>query len=688
MEFLDNEDEEPERFYVQVCTTVVGCNHAAAERGDDNKVTFEDRQLVYLVQHGAGLRVEDEAGNVAGNLPTNVGRHISKFLRNFPSMKPEAILSLKNRKSGRKRNDTQYKMPVCIAFCGRESDVGEDGESLKESLRVMMEDPLDTQMNDYENDSQENVTLRSLKDLKKEIEKGRREWDQAQRGGQKAPYWSSISTRFGEKWVPVGYYDTELLPRGAVLDIVEAPAGGIVVEDFDEKAYEQYLKKAQQGRLVFGDDGGQVISPVVEAAKGTVKKLPKFKNSQDAWSDLYNSMKDLAKMQPAEQPAAVVSNMYPHQLIGLVWVRQMERERTVEQVMTETKAKSALFWECKKVKKIKTFINEITNRSIPVEGAEAGDVPQYPRGGMLCDDMGLGKTLTLLSQVVSDPKPPGSNGLGTIIVCPVSVISSWVKQIQTHTPSLTICEYHGANRTLRLDTDVVITSFQTVLTSQDEICQHQYHRLIIDEAHEIRNRKAKKSEAVSSLAQQCSIVWAVTGTPIQNSVEDLYAFARVLKLHPFDDWTYFNSGILRPARRKGGDGLGKLVMLMKPFILRRTKDMKDKKGKPLVDLPKKTSEIIEIPLNAEDKKQYKEMWEMAKFDAMSGGQKNFGWKALVAIGSRIVIEWNIQHNYSSGIQNRIRHLKFSIKFHNFVNFYRSLSTVLPQPRPPPTRLER
>ena len=394
----------------------------------------------------------------------------------------------------------------------------------------------------------------------------------------------------------------EKLTANAVLDFVVAPEGGILMEDFGERAYKEL------------DGAPRFDCPIIQAEKREKAKEPP-KEEKAYFQDLYASK--LSNIQPAAQPPKVITTMRRHQLVGLTWIRKMERERTVKDVMAETKKPSALFW---KKKGSKEWENVMTNNVV-------SEPPQYPRGGMICDEMGLGKTLQMLA-AVTDPRPKGV--LGTVIVVPVSVLSAWVSQVEEHVPHLKICQFHGQNRKLDTKADVILTSYETLKASKAEFCSKKWHRLVIDESHELRNFKAKKFIACAELSKKCNIVWVVTGTPIQNSAKDLFSACALLKLAPFDEWSYFNRCILRCCK-KGGDGMQKLVTLLSPFVLRRRKTDKGPDGKPIVDLPAKTTSLEYVEMSKQDRIAWDALWSFTKTDVNDGGAQKVAARALVGI---------------------------------------------------------
>jgi len=145
-----------------------------------------------------------------------------------------------------------------------------------------------------------------------------------------------------------------------------------------------------------------------------------------------------------------------------------------------------------------------------------------PKGGFLCDEMGLGKTVQLLATMLGNPKTR------TLLVVPKSIITQWAEEIARFAPNLSVCVFDGPNRRYDAKKDIVIAPYS--LLSSNDVTLHmvQWNRVILDEAHEIRNKKSKLFKSVCQLKTQ--IKWIVTGTPVFNSMEDFVSLCAFLGL--------------------------------------------------------------------------------------------------------------------------------------------------------------
>ncbi|KAH8360101.1 hypothetical protein KR093_010807, partial [Drosophila rubida] len=261
---------------------------------------------------------------------------------------------------------------------------------------------------------------------------------------------------------------------------------------------------------------------------------------------------------------------------------------------------------------------------------------QRPRGGILADDMGLGKTLTMISLVIAsktrrsggadassdeddevDVGKKGKSGWrskgrkghhigGTLVVCPASLLRQWEGEVgsKMSSPRLTVYVHHGANRessAKQLATyDMVVTTYNLVARDDKDkgaLYGIKWQRIILDEAHVVRNHKAQCSVAVSVLRGKFR--WALTGTPIQNKGLDVYALLKFLRCSPFDDLATWKTWI----ENKNSGGEERLNLLMKSLMLRRTKAQLQLDGK-LNSLPKKEIRLIEMSLDTEEMNVY------------------------------------------------------------------------------------
>ncbi|KAJ3013444.1 UNVERIFIED_CONTAM: hypothetical protein HDU68_000697 [Siphonaria sp. JEL0065] len=272
------------------------------------------------------------------------------------------------------------------------------------------------------------------------------------------------------------------------------------------------------------------------------------------------------------------------------------------------------FWKYEK--KTKHYVNICTNSAVFAP-------PTLARGGILADDMGLGKTLQIISLICSNPSGEGiaakpvptspNYSKTTLIICPLSVISNWVDQFKQHTSSDSISVYvfHGKDRntspSFLAECDVVVTTYNMLAQAdvgyKTGLHKIKWRRVVLDEGHIIRNRNSKQTKAIVALDAERHLV--VSGTPIQNSVEDLYSLMWFMKFAPFSDHDWFNRLLTRPLRQNTDIGKNTLKLFMSQCCLRRNKGMTFN-GLPILSLPPCNTYLHSIDFKYEDeKKAYK-----------------------------------------------------------------------------------
>jgi SNF2 family DNA or RNA helicase len=236
----------------------------------------------------------------------------------------------------------------------------------------------------------------------------------------------------------------------------------------------------------------------------------------------------------------------------------------------------------------------------------ASNKGSVPKGGILADDMGLGKTLQSISLILTNPKPKDDNVMAkrkipsgvektTLVVAPLALIRQWELEIKDKVLSsyaLKVCVHHGPSRTKRFQDlkkyDVVVTTYQILVsdfgnssTDDDGLkvgCFGlHWYRVILDEAHTIKNRNAKSSLACCALRSQYR--WCLTGTPMQNNLDELQSLIKFLRIKPYSELAQWKDQIDRPMKNGRGDvAIKRLRAILKTFMKRRTKDILKKEG--------------------------------------------------------------------------------------------------------------
>ncbi|KAL4870522.1 hypothetical protein BDV12DRAFT_165761 [Aspergillus spectabilis] len=316
---------------------------------------------------------------------------------------------------------------------------------------------------------------------------------------------------------------------------------------------------------------------------------------------------DLENMPMVDSPSSLSTNLLPYQRQGLAWMISKENP----QLPTGPNDVVQL-WK----KQGRNFTNIATNFSTP-------DPPPLASGGILADDMGLGKTIQIISLILSDSQPKTKeSSTATLIISPVGVMSNWKNQIQDHThpeqtPRVLIYHASGKKEAANLaQYDVVVTSYGALAMEYKPdsktppakgLFSVQWRRIVLDEGHTIRNPRSKG--ALAACALRADSRWTLTGTPIINTLKDLYSQIRFLGLTGgLEDLAVFNSVLIRPLMADDPDSRLLLQALMSTICLRRRKDMSFVN----LRLPPLTSRVLRIKFHPHEQEKYEMLQSEAK----------------------------------------------------------------------------
>ncbi|KAJ3707102.1 hypothetical protein LUZ61_010807 [Rhynchospora tenuis] len=260
------------------------------------------------------------------------------------------------------------------------------------------------------------------------------------------------------------------------------------------------------------------------------------------------------------------------------------------------------------------------------------------KGGILADDMGMGKTIEAISLVLTSRDLSLRSGASsstspalktTLVVCPTAALMQWAKEITkcTKTRTATVFLYHGAHREEHnadfRKYDFVLTTYRTLLNDYSNHIMPpkkkqrpapdgmsllhlvKWKRIILDEAHDVKNRQTVRAKAVCSLDSEYK--WAISGTPLQNKLGDIYSLIRFLQVFPYsyyfckncdcreldygsledcttcehskeDHFSWWNEHIADPILQKSNEVSSKRAMILlskfvlQSVLLRRTKE--------------------------------------------------------------------------------------------------------------------
>lgn len=250
------------------------------------------------------------------------------------------------------------------------------------------------------------------------------------------------------------------------------------------------------------------------------------------------------------------------------------------------------------------------------------------KGGILADDMGLGKTIQALALILCRPPQDGTRKT-TLIVVPTSLLRQWEREIDDKVKpghKLKTVIFHGMkkrNMTVAklLSHDVVLTTYGTLAHEWKQLYEKRtpgcavllashaiFHRVILDEAHNIKNRNSQSSQAVDRLRATYRL--CMTGTPLMNRLDELYPLMRFLHIEPYHVWEKFRQNL---TAYKGGEAraMKQLHVLLGRILLRRTeKTMVD--GQPILTLPELTVETVKAEFDTDQLDYYKSLEQRSR----------------------------------------------------------------------------
>jgi SNF2 family DNA or RNA helicase len=291
---------------------------------------------------------------------------------------------------------------------------------------------------------------------------------------------------------------------------------------------------------------------------------------------------------------------------------------------------------------LKKFIHQLTNLSeIPMKPTPDGFIGElrpyqlqgmswmlflrkYGFGGCLADDMGLGKTIQLITYLLhvkkqEKPKQPA------LIIAPTSVLGNWQREIEKFAPDLTVALHYGANRSKgdRFEkaykgADIVLTSYGLSHIDFDDLSEVTWSTIALDEAQNIKNANTKQSRAIRKLQGQHHL--ALTGTPMENRLSELWAIFDFLNHGYLGGFTQFQKNFILPIEKEETQHKVKeLQAKIRPFLLRRTK----KDPEVELNLPDKIEQKEYCALTSEQASLYEQliMDTFEKIEELSGFER-------------------------------------------------------------------
>ena len=236
---------------------------------------------------------------------------------------------------------------------------------------------------------------------------------------------------------------------------------------------------------------------------------------------------------------------------------------------------------------------------------------RWGAGACLADDMGLGKTVQTLALLL-DRAPDGP----ALVVAPTSVVANWLDEARRFTPTLNVIAYTGAasSRIGRLDRlgpfDVVVTTYGLLQIDAGALCAIDWHSAVLDEAQAVKNPAAKRARAARELKARFRLV--TTGTPIQNSLMDLYSLFGFINPGMLGSTEHYRRHFVLPVEHDGDAAVrARLRRLVAPFVLRRLKT------EVLDDLPPRTEITLHVEMSPAEVALYEALRRRAVDDLES-----------------------------------------------------------------------
>ncbi len=315
---------------------------------------------------------------------------------------------------------------------------------------------------------------------------------------------------------------------------------------------EQLRAVIEEARLLAGEEPGLRLRPEHAGLWEDLVALGVVAEQSAAWRQAVSGLLDAAELPEVPLPSGLTATLRPYQLAGYHWLTFLWRTRL---------------------------------------------------GGILADDMGLGKTVQLLAAVLrareDEPDSPP-----VLVVAPTSVVPTWADQARQFAPGLRVevVERTGSKRAetlgaVRVRADIVVTSYTLLRLDSDEYGSQAWSAVVFDEAQFVKNRQAATYKAARRL--RARVKFAVTGTPMENSLMDLWSMLSIATPGLFPSPDEFAELYRKPIETQGSpEVLARLRRRVRPVLLRRTKD------EVATELPPKQEQVLSIPLSTAHRRVY------------------------------------------------------------------------------------
>lgn len=262
---------------------------------------------------------------------------------------------------------------------------------------------------------------------------------------------------------------------------------------------------------------------------------------------------------------------------------------------------------------------------------------QYRFGGCLADDMGLGKTIQALALLLKEKELAADAGekLPTsLIIMPTSLIYNWQREAEKFVPDLQLFVHTGTGREKDPDVfskfDVIITTYGVARVDAELFQDFYFHYILLDESQHIKNPSSKSFKVVKGLKSTHRLV--LTGTPVENSVADIWPQMAFLNPGLLGSYHYFQQEFVQPIeKKKDEERAARLHALIKPFVLRRTKEQ------VATELPPKSEQVVYCEMEEEQALYYERIKSEYRNSILEALSSSGGDQPSLGQGSQITL---------------------------------------------------
>ncbi|CAI6333481.1 unnamed protein product [Periconia digitata] len=373
------------------------------------------------------------------------------------------------------------------------------------------------------------------------------------------------------------------------------------IHNFQPPAYEQPIEVREEGQ-----------------AQTEIQKAEDFKHTI---ATIYSSLEREDSLSGSEGDGRLKTELLPHQKKALTFMIQRESGPIPEKFR---------LWRLSEAEGRPCFRHVITNYTSQLNHDETG-------GGILADEMGMGKTLSILALILrtlaealdwtkATPDLTFETNRGhtvrrrskaTLVIASSDLmINEWFQEMDKHFDPrvcdvFTKVKYHGSNRKVNFDktcdADIIITTYHTLQSDcakkDSPLHDIEWYRLVLDEAHIVRRQSSELYRTVSGIKARSR--WCLTGTPIQNRLEDIGSLFAFMRIVPFNTLSVFRKYIASPFEEgdtRRDQAIRSFTKLLDSMCLRRSKD--------LLKLPNAQQRLHKIGFSPAERMQYEQTKSM------------------------------------------------------------------------------